>query len=190
MLKRSTSVRSALAFAGALLGVAPATAARKLAVRAGDPIPYRIALPEEAEIERRPGLLAAQTGNLSVIVVATDMLEGEQNPLPLPKPESRRILTDMIMGSDTLLFALLDEEFRRRRLEIGNVVRGIGMLGGQRSACVRGRFEERGVEGWLDMHATVKDGIMYMLAFTVVRGGLAPHEPLLARIRDSLVLPG
>lgn len=189
MPKRSTSVRSALAFAGALLGVAPAAAARKLVARAGDPVPYRIALPEEAEIERRPGLLAAQTGNLSVIVVATDMLEGEQNPLPLPKPESRRILTDMIMGSDALLFALLDEEFRRRKLELGDVVRGIGTLGGQRAACVRGRLEEGGVESWLDIHATVKDGIMYLLAFTVLSGGLEPHEALVARIHESFELP-
>lgn len=189
MLKRSTSVRSALAFAGALLGVAPVGAARRLVARTGDPVPYRIALPQGAEIETGPGLLAAQCGNLSVIVVATDMLEGEQNPLPLPEAESRRILTNIIMGSDALLFALLDEEFRRRNLELGNVVRGIGMLGGQRSACVRGRFEERGVEGWLDMHATVKDGIMYMLAFTVLTGGLASHEALIARIRNSFVLP-
>lgn len=189
MLKRSTSVRSALAFAGALFGVAPAAAAPKLVGRAGDPIPYLIDLPEEAEIEARQGLLAAQSGNLSVIVVATDMLEGEQNPLPLPEAESRRILTSIIMGSDALLFALLDEEFRRRKLELGNVIRGIGTLGGQRSACVRGRFEERGVEGWLDMHATVKDGIMYMLAFTVIRGDPGAHEPIIARIRDSFVLP-
>jgi hypothetical protein len=189
MLKRSTSVRSALSFACTLLGVAPAAAARKLVARTGDPIRYRIGLPEEAEIEERPGLLAAQTGNLSVIVVATDMLEGEQNPLPLPEAESRRILTSIIMGSDALLFALLDEEFRRRKLELGNVVRGIGTLGGQRSACVRGRFEERGVEGWLDMHATVKGGIMYMLAFTVLSDDLAPHEALLARIHDSFALP-
>jgi hypothetical protein len=189
MLNRSNRMRSALSFAGTLLGVAPATAGRKLIVRAGDPIPYRIALPENAEIEVRPGLLAAQSGNLSVIVVATDMLEGEQNPLPVPEAESRRILTNIIMGSDALLFALLDEEFRRRELELGNVVRGIGSLGGQRSACVRGRFEERGVEGWLDMHATVRDGIMYMLAFTVLSDDLAPREALLARIRDSFVLP-
>jgi hypothetical protein len=182
-------MRSALAFVGALLGLASWVAARKLAVRKGDPIPFRIALPPEAQVESRPGLLSAQTGNLSVIVVATDMLEGEQNPLALPEAESRRILTNIIMGSDALLFALLDEEFRRRTLELGNAVRGIGTLGGQRSACVRGRFAERGLEGWLEMHATVKDGIMYMLAFTVVRGDPGAHEPIIARIRESFVLP-
>lgn len=189
MLNRSNRMRSALSFARTLLRAVPAAAARKLVVRTGNPIPYRIALPEEAEIECRPGLLAAQTGNLAVIVVATDMLEGEPNPLPVPEAGSRRILTNIIMGSDALLFALLDEEFRRRKLELGNVMRGIGRLGGQRSACVRGRFEERGVEGWLDMHATVRDGIMYMLAFTVVRGEPGAHEPIIARIRDSFVLP-
>lgn len=189
MLNRSTSVRSALAFAGSLFGVAPSAAARKLVARTGDPIPYRIDLPEEAEIEERTGMLAAQSGNLTVIVVATDMLEGEQNPLPLPEAGSRRILTNIIMGSDALLFALLDEELRRRKLELGSMVRGIGTLGGQRAACVRGRFEERGVEGWLDVHATVRDGIMYTLAFTVVRGDPGAHQPAIARIRESFVLP-
>ena len=62
-------------------------------------------------------------------------------------------------------------------------------LGGQRSACVRGPFEERGVKGWLDMHATVKGGIMYTLAFTVLGDDMAPHEALLARIHDAFALP-
>ncbi|HEY0017790.1 MAG TPA: hypothetical protein VGC13_15865 [Longimicrobium sp.] len=188
MSNRSTAVRSALAFAGALFGVVPAPA-RTLVAREGDPVPYRIALPEEAEIETESGLLSARTEDLVVAVVATDMLEGEENPLPVSEPESRRILTSIIMGSDALLFALLDEELRRRKPEFEEVVRGIGMLGGQRAACVRGRVEERGVASWLDIHATVKDGILYMLAFTILGGDVAPHRPLLARIRESFVLP-
>ncbi len=181
----STPVRSALALAGALFGVAVG----KLVVRVGRPIPYRIALPEDAEVAEEPGLLSARTESLFVIVVATDMLEGEENPLPVSEAESRRILTSIIMGSDALLFALLDEEFRRRKLDLRDVVRGIRSLGGQRAACVRGRVHERGVEGWLDIYATVKNGIMYILAFTALGGDLASHEPLVARIRDSFVLP-
>lgn len=105
----ATPVRPALAFAGALFGVAPAAA--KLVTRVSDPIPYRIALPEGAE------------------------------------RESRRILTNIIMGSDALLFALLDEEFRRRTLELKDVVRRIGSLGGQRAACVRSRTKNAARNG-------------------------------------------
>lgn len=183
------SVRSALAFAGALFGAASAAAGAKLVVRVGDPVPFRIALPERGEIEVGPGVLATRTDAFSVIAVATDMLECKESALPAVHAASRRILTNMVMGSDALLFALLDEEFRRRKLELGDVVRGIGSLGGERAACVRGRFQERGVESWLDMHATVKDGIMYMLAFTVYGADHKPYEPLFTRIRDSFVLP-
>lgn len=190
MRNRSTPVRWALAYAGALLGLAPPAALRKLAVTVGDPIPYGIALPEDARIEEVPGLLSARTDELAVIVAATDMLEGERSPLAVPEAESRRILTSMIMGSDSLLFALLDEQFRSRKLKLHDVARGNGTLGGQRAACVRGRFEERDVAGWLDIHATVKDGILFMLAFTVRSGDFASHEHLLARIRGSFTLPG
>src|SRR5687768_10842284 len=55
---RSTRMHSALAFIGALLGLASWAAARKLVARKGDPIPFRIALPEEAEIVSRPGVLS------------------------------------------------------------------------------------------------------------------------------------
>jgi hypothetical protein len=184
----STPVRSALALAGALLGVAPA--GRKLVVRVGAPIPFHIALPQDAEIEAGPGLLSTRIGELLVVAVAKDMMEDQATPAPGRGDFSRRVLTSMIMGSDALLFALLDEELDRRKLGLGNVVRGIGLLGGKRAACVRGCFEERGAKCWLDMHATVKDGIMYMLAFTVLRGGLEPHEALLRRIHHSFELPG
>jgi hypothetical protein len=183
----STRVRSVLAFAGALLGMTPG--GPKLVVRTGNPVPFRIALPKDAEIEAGPGLLSTRIGELAIIAVAKDLMEDQSSPLPERKDFSRRILTSMIMGSDALLFALLDEELGRRKLELGRVVRGIGLLGGKRAACVRGRFEDGQSGGWLDMHATVKDGIMYMLAFTVVRGGLEPHEALLQRIHGSFVLP-
>jgi hypothetical protein len=182
-------MRSALAFIGALLGVASWVAARKLVVRKGESLPFEIALPAEAQIESKPGLLSARIGELTVVAIAKDLMEDQSTPVPERKNLSRRILTSMIMGSDAVLFALLDEELTRRKLELGSVVREIGLLGGKRAACVRGRFEDGGAGGWIDMQATVKDGIMYMLAFTVPGGGPEPHQALVKGIHGSVFLP-
>jgi hypothetical protein len=187
MPTRSTPVRSALARAGALLGVAPP--ARKMAVLVGHPIPYRVALPVRARIEDAAGLLVARAGDLAVVVVARDMLAAEETPAPVSGTVPRRILTSMIMGSDALLFALLAEELRGRELELESMVRGTGTLGGQRAVCIQGRFTEHGAGGWIDIHGTVRDGILYVLAFTWSRADPRAHEHLLARIRDSFALP-
>lgn len=189
MLKRSNRVRSALSIAGALLGVAPAAAARKLVPWVGDPIPYRVDLPQGAEIETGRGLLAARTRGLSIVVVASDVVAGEGDSPPIPEVGSRRILTSLVMGSDALLFALLEEELRTRKLRIEGVVRGIGTLGGQRAACIQGAFEARGVRCWLDIHGTVKDGVLYVLAFAVTGSDSGAHERLSTRIRESFALP-
>jgi hypothetical protein len=186
---RSTRMRSALAFIGALPGFASWVAARRLVVRKGDPIAFEIGLPAEAQIESTPGLLSARIGELVVVAVAKDLMEDGSTPLPARKDLSRRMLTGMIMGADAVLFALLDEELTRTKLELGSVVREIGLLGGKRAACVRGRFEDGGPGGWIDMRATVKDGIMYMLAFTVPGGGPEPHQALVKRIHGSFFLP-
>ncbi|HEV3052058.1 MAG TPA: hypothetical protein VGX50_17240 [Longimicrobium sp.] len=182
-------VRSALALASTLLGVP--LAARKLARRVGHPILYRIALPEAAEIHEEPGLLSARTDDLVVVVVARDLLHDEANPVPAAAPARRR-LTRLLMNSDLLLFVLLEEEFRNRNrnLKLHDAVSRVRALGGQWAACVHGRLEENGRSGWIDIHATVKDGILYMLVFTMSGGDPGAHEELLARIRDSLVLPG
>jgi hypothetical protein len=184
---RSTRVRSALALAGALLGVAPG--GPRLTTRVGHPIPYRIALPEGAAIEEESGLLSARTDGLVVVVVARDMLGDGEHTLPPAAPPRRR-LTRLLMNSDLLLFVLLEEEFRNSNLKLHDAVSRVRALGGQWAACVRGRLEEDGLSGWIDIHATVKDGILYMLVFTMSGDDPDAYEPLLARIRKSLVLPG
>lgn len=189
MLKRSQRVRSALTLAGALLGVAPAGGARKLVARVGHPIPYRIDLPAGAEIESGPGLLSARTRELSVVVVASDVLAGQADPPPASEAGSRRILTSLVMGCDALLFALLEEELGSRKLQLGDMVRGIGTLGGQRAACIQGRIEAHGARSWLDIHGTVQDGVLYILAFAVSGSDSSAQERLSARIRESFVLP-
>ncbi len=186
MRKHIRPVRTALSLAGSLLGVTPA--ARKLTMRVGHPIPFQIGLPEEATIEEAPGLLSARTRDLVVVVVARDLLHDEANPRPVA-PDSRRRLTKMLMESESLLFVLLEEEFRNGNLQLHGAVSRVRALGGQWAARVCGRLGESGRSGCIDIHATVKDGILYMLVFTMSATSPDPHEPLLARIRDSFVLP-
>ena len=188
MPTRSTPVRSALARAGALLGVAPP--APELAVIVGHPVPYRVALPVRARMEEDAGMLVARTGSLVVAALARDMLEGEGEPHPALAAGPRRTLTNMIMGSDALLSALLEEEFRSRELAPESVVRGTGLLGRQRAVCLHGRVDEHGAGGWMEIYGTVKDGILYVLAFRGPGANPERYRAMLARVRDSFVLAG
>ncbi|WP_420129288.1 hypothetical protein [Longimicrobium sp.] len=175
-------LRSLLAFAG----LAPAR--RKLVVRVGSPIPYRVAVPADAEIQTEPGRLSAKTWDISVVAVALDAM-AEEEPLPASAFGPRRVFTSLVMGDDALLFKLVEEEIAIRRLQLEDVVQTIGLLGGQRAAHLRGRYDDGGAQAWLDMHATVKNGVLYILSFVVLRGVLEPHDTVLARIHESFQLP-
>ena len=188
-------LRAALSLGIALLGIAPAAAAQAAASAAfsttlGDPIRYRISLPRDAEIVREDHMLYAVSDNVVIMVTATDMLKGEAPVLHVSDAEARGVITRMIMGSDSILLALLREgiEESGHGADLLDVRQGITTLGGQRAAQMTARLQEDGGEGWMEMRMTVKDGILYMLMFAVVDDEPAAHEPLFARIRDSFVL--
>lgn len=175
-------LRSALAYAG----VSPAR--RKLVVRVGDPIPYRVAVPEDAEIETAPGRLSARTWDISVVAFALDAWADEEPPSALGFP-ARAFFSVAVMGDDAMLFKLVEEELEIRKLQLEDVVRRIGRLGGQDAAHVRGRYDNGGAQAWVDTYLTVKNGVLYMLSFTVLRGVLNPYDRVLARIHGSFELP-
>lgn len=189
----------------ALLGLAPAAPAQsspRLVSTVGNPIAYRIDLPGNWKVSReqqpasfRKGgtgstqVLTATRGRLMVVLVTADLLAEQQNPLPVSDAEARRIMTDMVMSSDSLLYGMMRQwnvtpsgEPRLR-----DAVREIRTLGGQKSAYMRGRVAERGASGEIEMHFTLRDGIMYFLSFAA-EGGIGGNEALFGRIRDSLVL--
>ncbi|HEX2080770.1 MAG TPA: hypothetical protein VHG08_23900 [Longimicrobium sp.] len=178
-----------LPLAGALFGLAPAAASQSLVTTVGEPIAYRVDLPAGAEISRDGPFLAAETPKHIVLVAAADLVAEAEYQLPVSDPEARRILTSVFMDSDSLLLGLMDEGMRRRNVELVGVVREIRTLGGQRAAYLRGGVGRRGTDGWMEMHVTVKDGIMYLLIVGGMGRAGARDETLAARIRDSFVLP-
>jgi hypothetical protein len=164
-----------------------------LAPTVGTPIAYRISLPERWEITREDDVLTARQGPLTVVLGAMDMMKDVEDPLPVSDGEARRIMTNMIMGSDSLLYAMMREVTQEEEgYRVTGTVRDIRSLAGQRAAYLKGRYEEDGEIGWAEAHITIKDGIMYMLMFTLEGGErteaeFATHQPLFARIRDSFV---
>jgi hypothetical protein len=176
----------ALLLAAALLGLAPSTAAQKLTPTVGHPIAYRVSLPSGAEINDNGETLTAETENMIVFVGAVDLVAGQDKPLPVSDGESRRIMTSLFMGSDSLLFGLIDHSFREHDVDLTGAVREIRTLGGHRAAYVRGEFQENGEAAWMEVHLTVKDGIMYLL----IVGGMRDNASvaLASRIRESFVL--
>jgi len=193
-----------LPFAAALLGAAlvlapPASAqdAPSLLTSVGSPLPYRIDLPRDWEITRRSQtlptgtvhVLAAASGDLSVAVLASDLVEGSQDrPSGAPEAKTRRIVTEMFAKSDSLLLGIMRATtgVMKKDARVRDVVQEIRSLGGQRAAYMRARVERDGESRTVEMHAAVKDGVMYVLVTTVEGGERAAHEPLFARIRDSL----
>jgi hypothetical protein len=133
-------------------------------------------------------MLMVASERLMIIVGATDLMKGEENPFPVSQAEARRIMTNMVMGSDSLLFGLLGgaADVMRKDAELRDVVTEIRTLGGQKSGYLRGRLV--GDEpGRFEMSITLKDGIMYMLAFAAQGDDFEENEPLFARVRESLV---
>lgn len=186
---QSTPLRRAvlaIVLGGALPGVAPAAAAQKLTPVTGSPIAYRVSVPSGAEIASNGQTLIAATENTIVSVNAVDLVAAQDERLPVSDGESRRIMTSVFMGSDSLLFGLIDEALEEHDMELTGVVREIRTLGGHRAAYVRGVLQEDGEEAWMEMHLTVKDGILYLL----IVGGSPDNasRALASRVRESFLL--
>jgi len=176
----------AIVLGGALPGRAPAAAAQKLTPVTGSPIAYRVSLPSDAEVENYGEILTAESENAMIFVGAVDLVAAQDERLPVSDGESRRIVTSMFMGSDSLLFGPIDFALQEQDTELTGQVREIRTLGGHRAAYVRGEFQEDGEAAWMEMHLTVKDGILYLL---IVGGSRDNASPALARrIHESFVL--
>lgn len=178
----------ALTFAASVTGPAPA-AAQTLVLRVGDPIPYRVDLPAVAMVTTRNHVLRAISANFIVEVSAVDMLpQFDRQALPTSDAEARRVLTSTYTDSDSLLFGLLHQNLRSQNEELVEEAREIRTLGGERSGYLRGRITcTCGTELRVETHATVKDGIAYILTFVSPVEAAGLNQPVWARIRDSFV---
>jgi hypothetical protein len=179
----------ALAIAGALATLAPAAPAQRLAATVGTPIPYRVSLPAGANISQESEFLLAETDSMYVVIGSVDIMQSWDNELPVSDAEARRIMTNVFMGSDSLLLGLVIEGVQRKFGQLNGAVTEIRTFAGQKSGYTRGDFNQDGERGSLEMHLTVKDGIMYMLIIAVRGHGNASLETLATGIRDSFALP-
>jgi hypothetical protein len=186
----------AISLLTAVLSLAPAVSAQSpasvpLTSTVGSPIAYRVDLPTGWKtLEQEDGMLTVGTEQLMIVVGAVDMMGGEESSLSVSEAEWRRSVMNAITGSDSAMLALLTgaAEAVRQDGEFRDVVREIRSLGGQRSAVMRGRIigDEAAA---IEVNITARDGVMYMLAFSATDADeFAAHEPLFARIRDSVVL--
>ncbi|HYR08019.1 MAG TPA: hypothetical protein VEQ60_09630 [Longimicrobium sp.] len=173
----------------AMLALAPGAATQTLVSRVGDPVPYQIQLPALARISGDGEMLQAETDDFIVVVAAMDMMAEDKDPLPVSEAEARRILTNVVIGSDSLLLAMMEEGAREQNLELSDVVKEIRTLGGQRSGWMRGRTTcSCGHEVVIETYVTVKDGIVYMLMFGGYAENAERRAPLIARIHESFIL--
>jgi len=189
-----------LALSCAFLGLAPAARAQTsapLVTTVGDPIAYRIDLPKDWEISRvsqnvpngTAHALSATGGDGAVSVTAADLAAGRTDrPTGVSEAQMRRMMTDMILGSDSLMYGLMQAAITNQGGTLRDAVRGITTLAGQRAAHLKGRVERDGTTTPLELHLTVRDGIMYVITTMTGDGRYAASEPLFARIRDSFVL--
>jgi len=192
----------AAALLGAALVLAPSASAQgapSLLTSIGSPFPYRIDLPRDWEIHRDSRnthggtlhVLLASSGNRVAILVTGDVLKDQKESTFASEGQTRQILTDMLVNSDSLLYALMNKfrgDMAAGEGPMLDVVQEIRTLGGQRSAYMKGRTVIGRKSQWIELHATFQNGIMYVLMFIVETDDYAAHEPLFARIRDSLVL--
>lgn len=190
MRTQQTFLRYSLAItAAATCGLAQDAAAQALTLRVGSPIPYRVELPALATEADDGWSLEVEGSGYYVRVGAMDMMDEVDDPLPVSDTEARRLMTTLFMSSDSLLLGLLEESMQEQQVDLQDVVTEIRTLGGQRSGYLRGRVVcECGHSGTIEMNLTVKDGILYMLMFATEGEGAERHEPMMTRIRESLVL--
>lgn len=172
-------------------GAAPTAGAQELVPRVGARIPYRVGLPARAQVEDDGRTLAAWTDFAIVMVDVVDLMEEEQGSQEAvaSEPEARRIMTDIILDSDSLLLRVRDDVLGERKMELREVVTEFRTLDGQRAAYVGGRFSHVGAAGWIEVYVSIKDAVVYTLG--IVRGGddREAFESLARRIHASFRMP-
>lgn len=183
----STLLRHTLALLLVLAGLAPAAGAQTLVPVTGQPISYRVSVPEGWEQEWDDDVLLVTSESEEVIITVTALdLVAVQNPPASARAEARRTITDRVMLNDSFHLALLERNVQRTSPHpVSDIVGEIGTLGGGKAGCVSARTTISGQNGWVRLCSTVHEGVLYQLMFQGT-GTIQPEqEALVARIRDS-----
>ncbi len=172
-----------------LAALAPAAAAQTLVPVTGQPVPYRLSVPEGWAREWKNDVLSVSSehGEVTIAVTALDLV-AVQNPPPASRAQVRRAITERVMSNDTFHLNLIERNVRRTSPDpLGHVVPEMGTLGGGKAACVSAVTQTTAGEGWIRVCSTVHGGVLYQL-LVMGPGAIRPqHESLVARIRDWFV---
>jgi|GEM_PF-3254483 len=179
----------AAALVALLFGLAPGAAAQDLVPVVGRPIAYRVSMPSVGwTVSTENDVLQVSREDAVIMVSATDLTTLQPKPASISEADYRKILTQRFMGSDSVMLALMSRvAANASSLEQDGRVE-IGTLGGQRAARVQDRRERNGVARWHHSYITVKDAVLYMLAFDVPGETPEAHKDLFDRIHQSFVL--
>lgn len=182
-----------------------------LVARTGSLLAYRISFPRGWEVEREEvnasrqaevqggritntvrvqfegELLRAESGTRFIQLVVLDAVPVQRSDMPVSWAEQRRIVTNTLLSSDSLLYGVMGSVMRTQGTDFRNVVREIRTLGGQRAGYLSALLVQQNLTSRTELYVTIKDGIVYVLLFAEADSRFAAHEPLFARVRDSLV---
>lgn len=171
-----------------LAALAPAAGAQTLVPVTGEPVPYRVSVPEGWERETNDGVLMVTSRAEEMIITVTALdLAAVQGPQPsMTEAEQRRALTNRVMSNDSFHLNMLQRNVERMSPHpVSDVRKEIGTIGGEKAGCISALVRAASGDGWMRFCSTVHDGILYQLSFQGT-GAIRPEqELLLARIRDS-----
>lgn len=185
--------RLLLLLAFTVAGLAPAAGAQPLAPVVGEPVPYRIGVPEGWDRAWDDGLLSVKDPDEEVVIMmsALDLAAPQTRPASMSEAEARRVLTARVMSSDSVLLQLLHRNaVQSSTYPLSEVTREMGTLGEEKAGWLSGRTRIAEQEqGWMRIGMTVVDGVLYTLLFMGMGEPTPEQESLVARIRDSFVAP-
>lgn len=184
----NTLRRSGILLVAALFGAAPAARAQELVPRTGSVVPYQIGLPAGARITDNGESLMARTEDVLISVTAGDLLApGDARGGPA-EVEARRALTNRVMGSDSFLVAVIDQNLAAQNIRLGDRTTEVRTLGGERAMYAAGRFNLEGEPSWMGIYLTVKDGIAYILIIAREGEDEAEFQSFASRVHASFTL--
>ena len=181
--------RLLLLLALTLTGLTPA-GAQPLTAVLGEPVPYGIGVPEGWSTDLDGEVLSLEDPDEETVVMVTafDLVAAQTRPASMSEAEARRILTERVMSSDSVLLDMLQRNAgRASRYPLSDVTRKIGTLGGEKAGWMSARTRIAGETGWIRNCLTVVDGILYTLIFMGMGEPNPEQESLIARISDSFV---
>lgn len=173
--------------------IAQGPSATRLVPHKGATVPFTVQVPDGWNVQEMDGGVLATSGHALVGVYASDVLADQKNTLPVSEAESRRIVTSMILGSDSLLLAMMGKaKDGIMQTALSPVVGApeISTLGGSRAAFLRTRMDAPTIGSVrVDMYFTMSDGYVIMLFHGAAEDSVAAWQPVFDRVRESLVLP-